>query len=136
MCGALQKPTRWEVIVMGKFNTLKKENQDILLKYQQKAIRKIVAYIIEQGWDVEDRDVYFDNAWGWIILAARQSASAGILLRRIKPFQLDDESEIGKAISLQEKLRKDLVEVFPYFIKADKNRNMKVELIKPSLRLF
>lgn len=120
---------------MKKNNGFTKNNQVELLKYEQKACREIMAILRNEGWNASDEDVYLDADWGWTILADRHSKDFGVLLRRIRPFQLSDKTEVNKAAALQEKLRRDLVEVYPYVMKADKNRNMKVELLEPLLSM-
>lgn len=120
---------------MRKFKKLRKENQVGLLKYEQKACKKIINVIQQQGWNVGENDVYLDPDWGWVILADRKTKEDGLIIRRIKPFQLDNNLSKEKANLLQEKLRKDLVEVYPYFLKADKNRNLNIELLRPTFSL-
>lgn len=116
---------------MRKSKRFTKNNQEGLLKYEQKACREIISVLQNEGWDASDKDIYLDEDWGWTILADKSSQDFGVLLRRIKPFQLSDKAELSKAVLLQARLRKDLVEVFPYVMKADKNRNMKVQLLEP-----
>ncbi|MGI0059308.1 MAG: hypothetical protein ACREBJ_06025 [Nitrosotalea sp.] len=116
---------------MRKNKRLDRNNQVELLKYEQKACREIIATLRSEGWGASDEDIYLDADWGWTILADKYSKDYGVLLRRIRPFQLSAKSEVSKAATLQEKLRRDLVEVYPYVMKADKNRNMKVELLEP-----
>lgn len=116
---------------MTKNKLFKNNNQEGLLKYEQKACKEIISTLQREGWEVGEKDIYFDDDWGWIILADKYSKDYGVILRRVRPFQLDNKSELSKAILLQEKLRRDLVEVFPYVIKADKNRNMKAQLLAP-----
>ncbi len=116
---------------MRKSKGLIRKNQEGLLKYEQKACREILTILNNEGWSANDEDIYLDNDWGWTILADKHFKDYGVILRRIRPFQLGDKTELSKAVLLQEKLRRDLVEVYPYVMKADKNRNMKVELLEP-----
>ncbi len=118
-------------VCLRKNKRLLKNNQVKLLKYEQKACREIITILQSEGWGATDEDVYLDADWGWTILADKYSKDYGVLLRRIRPFQLGNKAEVSKAAALQEKLRRDLVEVYPYVMKADKNRNMKVELLEP-----
>lgn len=120
---------------MRKNKTLDKNNQVELLKYEQKACKEIITQLRSDGWGAGDEDIYLDEDWGWIILADKVIKDFGVLLRRIRPFQLKSKEEIAKAVAIQEKLRKDLVEVYPYVMKADKNRNMKVKLLEPLFSL-
>lgn len=119
---------------MSNHKRLRQENQAGLPKFEQKACRKIINLLHHQGWNVGETDIYLDDDWGWTILADRQTTNDGVLLRRIKPYQVLDGRT--QATVLQEKLRKDLVEVFPYVLKFDKNRNTIVVLLKPTFRPF
>jgi len=114
---------------------LNKNNQVELLKYEQCAFRKIFEVIKNQGYECDLNDIEYDIDWGWIALAGINKGDFGFHLRRIMPFQLGSKAELSKAAALQQKLRRDLVEVYPYVMKADKNRNMKVELLKPLFNL-
>lgn len=116
---------------MRKSKLLIKKNQEGLLKYERRACREIIAVLRRDGWVAGEEDVYLDEDWGWTILADKYSKDFGLVLRRVKPFQLSDRTELNKAVLLQGKLRRDLVEVYPYVMKADRNRNSKVELLEP-----
>lgn len=128
----LTKSSKKGGVCMRNNRRLRQENQVGLPKYEQKACRKIINRLQQQGWNIGETDIYLDEDWGWIILADRQNTSEGMILRRIKPYQVRDKVQ---ATLLQEKLRKDLVEVFPYMLEADKNRNTKVRLLKPTFNL-
>ena len=120
---------------MKKSRRLRKENQVGLLKYEQKACREVISVLRKEGWGTGEEDIYLDEDWGWTILSDKHFLDFGVVIRRARPFQLSDKSDRSKADALQEKLRKDLVEVYPYILKADKNRNTKVELLEPSFSL-
>lgn len=119
---------------MKKSRRLRQENQVGLPKFAQMACRKIINLLHQQGWSVGETDIYLDVDWGWVILADRHTTNDGVLLRRIKPYQVQDGK--APAIALQEKLRRDLVEVFPYVLQFDKNRNTKVKLLETTFYPF
>ena len=63
------------------------------------------------GWDPI---IELDPDWGWVILACRKFTEFGTVLRRIKPFRLNSLNDFQKALRLQSRIRKDLVEVIPF----------------------
>lgn len=102
---------------MGKFNRLKKKVQyDLprdLPRADHKVFQKVCTNLIEIEWSP---CIEYDSDWGWVILADRKFDEFGTVLRRIRPFRLNSLSDFQKALKLQERFRKHLVEVVPFKI--------------------
>ena len=83
--------------------------------------------LIKIQWDPEP---YFDQNFGWLILAGRTELEMGYVLRRIKPFALNSLSDFDRALKIQNRLRLHLVEVLPYKVFLG-NKTSLSELDKP-----
>jgi hypothetical protein len=120
---------------MRKPRYLKKKNQETLPKNAVKAFKECVKRVQVEGWSVDEKDIYPDEDWGWIILASKNYVDIGIQLRRIKPLEITKRYTLETANNLQVRLRKELVEVHPYELKVDQHRNEKVRFWKPLFSL-
>ncbi len=95
--------------------------------------RRFIEQSKNNDWDPEEE---IDKDWGRIILATKKWEDAGIQLRRIKPYAVDTKEVEEKAEKLQEKLQRHLVEIFPYKIHWDKNKNKKITIFPALINLY
>ncbi len=89
---------------------------------------QIISQLKENEWDGIE---HLDEDWGWIILADKSFPRAGVILRRIKPYQIKKDEDLERAKNLQQNLRRELIEVFPYKIIRDKNGTRKMYFYDP-----
>ncbi|MCL6096286.1 MAG: hypothetical protein M1444_01185 [Patescibacteria group bacterium] len=120
---------------MRKYKRLNQKLQEEFPKHDSRVFRETIKRLKEEGWESDEQSVYFDEDWGWVVLADKKTDSFGVVLRRIKPVQITIKFGLEKAKNLQARLRKDLVEILPYELKADKNRNTKINFLEPLFRL-
>lgn len=118
-----------------KYKSLINKNQENLLKHQEKAFKGIVKSVRANGWNVDNESICHDRNWGWVILADKRTEDCGVVLRRIKPVQVGSENDVERLRALQIKLRRELVEIFPYILRSNRNRNTKAEFLKPLFSL-
>lgn len=91
-------------------NNRLKNNIQPLSKTDRKISEKVCNQLIKINWSPESN---YDNDWGWVILAGKTFSGYGHILRRIKYYPLYSTSDFWKAVKLQHRVRKDLVEVVP-----------------------
>lgn len=100
---------------------------DVIIKPEMRSVFNLIIHKLEtKGWDCVVED---DADWGFIILADKRNKTGGVILRRVKPFYIEKEGDMKKAADLQEKLRKHLVEIHPYRIHWNRQKNKKVNLL-------
>jgi len=87
------------------------DKNPILRGKERIPFEKIKAKLTTLAWD---SDIEHDDTWGWYILAMKNIPSWGTDIKRIKPFKIISPDDLFSSLKLQERLRSDLVEVFPY----------------------
>ena len=92
---------------------LNKNINPILRGRERIPFEKINARFLSSGWD---SSIECDQDWGWHLLALKNVPGFNSVIRRIKPFNIKKPSDLNSAIKLQQKKRRELVEVIPFKI--------------------
>lgn len=94
---------------MTKNNNFRKSNQ--LQNNARKVHQKISNALLKKGWIPV---IEFDPKRGFVILAYKNIKDFGSVIRVIRPYPINSIADFSKAVRLQGKERKQLVEVAPY----------------------
>ena len=92
-----------------------------------KVFKKIIKDLIKEGWDASEES---DNDFGQIVLAYKDIPGFGPMLKRIKPYFTSNEENRQSAKRLQEKLRRQLVEVVTYETYRNENNQLSFKILK------
>lgn len=99
---------------------------------EERVFSQIITELKKTKWDGLKE---MDETWGWIILADKSPLNFGVILKRIKPFQIKKEEDWERARKLQESLRRELIEIHPYKLTRNENGTRKIYLYNPLFSL-
>ena len=117
---------------MKKIKKFKLAFEQVKLRPQENQVFKtLIKQLLLDSWDTDTESIYQDEDWGWILLATKHFKEYGEVLRRIKPVEITKLHTLEAAKNLQKKLRRDLVEVWPYEIVFPDGHNTKIQFLEP-----